>query len=108
MALQITPWERGPFSYWRVDIPGQSSPGLLGVGIGEIEALLTGIFTALGAATQTQTMRRRRSGAWSPAKQPSGFTHCNYAEDTDLLRLNPELHACCLAVAESMRPEGML
>jgi len=56
MALQITPWERRAL---QLLAGGYTRPELaraLGMGMVEIEALLTGVFTALGAASQTEAI----------------------------------------------------
>jgi len=56
MALQITPWERQAL---QLLARGHTRPEIaraFGMGMVEIEALLAGIFTALGAATQTEAI----------------------------------------------------
>ena len=56
MALQITPWERQALQLLAGGHSRTELARALGMGKVEIEALLTGVFTALGAATQTEAI----------------------------------------------------
>ena len=56
MALQITPRERGALQLLAGGHTRTELARALGMGMVEIEALLTGIFTALGAATQAEAI----------------------------------------------------
>ena len=74
MALQITPWEREALQLLARGYTRRELARALGMGMVEIEALLTGIFTALGAATQTEAIA---------AAQKRGLVTCEAAFVTE-------------------------
>ena len=70
MALQITPWERQALQLLAGGHTRTDLATALGMGMAEIEALLAGVFTALGAATQTEAIA---------AAQKRGLVTCEEA-----------------------------
>ena len=56
VALQITPWERQALQLLAGGHTRRDLARAFGMGSVEIEALLAGVFTALGAATQTEAI----------------------------------------------------